>query len=195
MSTFDDFLLKLRNTSDDKDIARLVRHVSRNNLEPHEVASLATKLADSGSSLPASAKATADIPSTGGPSSLSTLVCPLFLRLKGFVVPKLAVPGRPAGGIDVLATIPGYETDLVPWRSRRWLQPRNKLLLRKAKRPRSLEGQRIDAVWKLADSGAVPLWHRLVRSGPGIDETVRCRTRHRSHPLGDRRRQSRATEV
>ena len=112
MSTFDDFLLKLRNTSDDKDIARLVRHVSRNNLEPHEVASLATKLADSGSSLPASAKATADIPSTGGSSSLSTLVCPLFLRLKGFVVPKLAVPGRPAGGIDVLATIPGYETDL-----------------------------------------------------------------------------------
>ena len=112
MSIFDDFLLKLRETSDDEDIACFVRHVSRNNLKPHEVASLAIKLAESGSSLPASANTAADIPSTGGPSSLSTLVCPLFLRLKGFTVPKLGVPGRPAGGIDVLGTIPGYETNL-----------------------------------------------------------------------------------
>ena len=32
--------------------------------------------------------------------------------MKGFTVPKLGVPGRPAGGIDVLATIPGYQVDL-----------------------------------------------------------------------------------
>src|SRR5437868_14746215 len=55
---------------------------------------------------------TADVASTGGPASLSTLLCPLYLRSYGFVVPKLGVPGRPAGGIDVLAQLPGYRVDL-----------------------------------------------------------------------------------
>ena len=112
MYKFGDILLNLTKTSEDKDIASLVGHVSRNNLEPHEVASLANKLAGSGFSLPSNSNTAADIPSTGGPSSLSTLFCPLFLKSKGFAVPKLAVPGRPAGGIDVLATVPGYEIDL-----------------------------------------------------------------------------------
>ena len=90
----------------------MLAHVSQNAPTLHEVASLAKKLAYTGSSLPASGNTTADVPSTGGPSSLSTLICPLFLRLKGFTVPKLAVPGRPAGGVDVLATLPGYKIDL-----------------------------------------------------------------------------------
>ncbi len=51
---------------------------------------------------------TADLASTGGPGSLSTLLAPLYLRAYGLFVPKLGVPGRPAGGIDVLAQIPGY---------------------------------------------------------------------------------------
>ena len=58
--------------------------------------------------LPAGGALTVDIASTGGPSSLSTLICPLFLRACGCIVPKLGVPGRPAGGVDILATIPGY---------------------------------------------------------------------------------------
>ena len=112
MSTFVDILNNLTVASDDQDIIRLIRFVSRNGLEPWEVASLANKIAEEGNSLPVSSNATADIPSTGGPSSLSTLICPLFLRSRGFTVPKLGVPGRPAGGIDVLATISGYETNL-----------------------------------------------------------------------------------
>lgn len=112
MSTFNDLLTELHVTSNDRDIALLVRYVSENSLDRQGVASLARKLAEAGSSLPASENPTADVPSTGGPSSLSTLISPLFLRLKGFTVPKLAVPGRPAGGIDVLATIPGYKASL-----------------------------------------------------------------------------------
>lgn len=81
-------------------------------LTDEEIAYLARVLADSGKRLRA-AGPTADIPSTGGPSSLSTLLCPLYLRLYGFRVPKLTVPGRPAGGIDVLAQIPGYQVSLV----------------------------------------------------------------------------------
>jgi pyrimidine-nucleoside phosphorylase len=51
---------------------------------------------------------TADLASTGGPTSLSTLLGPLYLRSYGLLIPKLGVPGRPAGGIDVLAQLPGY---------------------------------------------------------------------------------------
>lgn len=43
---------------------------------------------------------------------MSTLLCPLFLRVGGLEVPKLGVPGRPAGGIDCLAQITGYKTTL-----------------------------------------------------------------------------------
>lgn len=75
----------------------------------NEIAYLANKLAKSGEfvSVPKQCLA-ADIPSTGAPSSLSTLICPLVLIELGFVVPKLGVKGRPAGGIDVLCQIPKY---------------------------------------------------------------------------------------
>lgn len=75
------------------------------------VAQLALALAESGRRRPLTAS-TADIASTGGPSSLSTLLCPLFLVDMGYTVPKIGVEGRPAGGIDVLGTIPGYVTSL-----------------------------------------------------------------------------------
>jgi pyrimidine-nucleoside phosphorylase len=54
----------------------------------------------------------ADVASTGGPSSLSTLLCPLYLHALGWRVAKLGVPGRPAGGVDVLATVPGFSPEL-----------------------------------------------------------------------------------
>lgn len=77
------------------------------------VAELALALAESGERRPLAASS-ADIASTGGPSSLSTLLCPLFLVDMGYTVPKIGVEGRPAGGIDVLGTIPGYRTSLEP---------------------------------------------------------------------------------
>lgn len=78
-----------------------------------DIAHLATRLGESGEVLSHSwADTTADVPSTGGPSSLSTLLCPLQLVAAGAKVPKLGVPGRPAGGIDVLACIPDFNPTL-----------------------------------------------------------------------------------
>ena len=74
-----------------------------------DILELARLLADSGDILSlGSANIYADVASTGGPSSLSTLLCPLFLRFLGAHVPKLGVPGRPAGAIDALAQVPKY---------------------------------------------------------------------------------------
>lgn len=75
-------------------------------------AELARILANSGEKFATSGGLTADVASTGGPSSLTTLLCPLYLRASGLLVPKLGVPGRPAGGIDCLAQIQGFKVEL-----------------------------------------------------------------------------------
>jgi len=91
----------------------LVNEAIHGNISDEEIAHLANRMAESGTTLAFhDAGSVADIASTGGPSSLSTLLCPLFLQASGCVVPKLGVPGRPAGGIDVLAQIPGYRYEL-----------------------------------------------------------------------------------
>lgn len=75
-----------------------------------EIAELAKGLASSGQMIrPNGINNYYDIPSTGGPGSLSTLISPLVLSALGKHVLKLGVPGRPAGGIDVLAQIEGYQ--------------------------------------------------------------------------------------
>lgn len=82
-----------------------------NGLSDRDIADLAQTLATSGAHLEANPLA-ADLASTGGPSSLSTLICPLQLCARGLTVPKLGVRGRPAGGIDILETIPGFQPKL-----------------------------------------------------------------------------------
>ena len=79
---------------------------------PEAAAALAEVLAKSGVIISHHSKVTADVASTGGPTSLSTLLCPLYLCAAGVRVPKLGVPGRPAGGIDCLAQIQGYRYQL-----------------------------------------------------------------------------------
>lgn len=75
------------------------------------IAELSTRLAESGEILDADSGA-ADVASTGGPASLTTFVPPLILAANGTRVPKIGVPGRPAGVIDTLGVIPGYKTEL-----------------------------------------------------------------------------------
>ncbi|WP_028265851.1 hypothetical protein [Arthrobacter sp. MA-N2] len=78
---------------------------------PQRIAALTQRLAESGEILEKD-RAAADVASTGGPASLTTFVPPLILASNGIRVPKIGVPGRPAGVIDTLGTLPGYKTAL-----------------------------------------------------------------------------------
>lgn len=99
--------------SSDDEIVNFLKKIAQQNASDARVAAdLADVLASSGSKFVRATTETADVASTGGPASLSTLLCPLFLRAAGQEVPKLGVPGRPAGGIDCLAQIAGYKTSL-----------------------------------------------------------------------------------
>jgi pyrimidine-nucleoside phosphorylase len=99
-------------SSDEQILAAIDTFVEKCPRDAEAAALLSRVLADSGSRLNPEGDFVADVASTGGPSSLSTLVAPLLLRAAGAVVPKLGVPGRPAGGIDCLAQLPGYRTML-----------------------------------------------------------------------------------
>ncbi|MES9857279.1 MAG: hypothetical protein ABW166_11825 [Sedimenticola sp.] len=92
----------------------IIDRARKKGLTVHEIADLAAVYASSGENISfyKYSGSIADIASTGGPSSLSTLLCPLYLTWLGAKVSKLGVPGRPAGGIDVLAQIDGYKTQL-----------------------------------------------------------------------------------
>jgi pyrimidine-nucleoside phosphorylase len=96
------------NSQSEKDAFELVKFANESEITNEEIAYLALKLAHSGTTIKVKGMSV-DIPSTGGPTSLSTLICPLILVETGVKVVKLGVPGRPAGGIDVLAQIPDYK--------------------------------------------------------------------------------------
>lgn len=88
-----------------------IAHAHSGTLTDEAIALLAQTLAASGARL-ASRERSADLASTGGPGSISTIWGPATLVATGSQVAKLGVPGRPAGGIDVLMQINGYRSDL-----------------------------------------------------------------------------------
>lgn len=91
----------------------VVDRVSTSPVTDDDIAYLATAMARSGNTVsPPRPHPAADLASTGAPTSLSTLLGPLYLRSLGCSVPKLGVPGRPAGGVDTLAQLPGYKVAL-----------------------------------------------------------------------------------
>ena len=103
----------LRRAPSDSAMAEVVLRAGREDVTNDDIARLACVLAGPGDLASMwVGQPTADVASTGAPSSLSTLLCPLYLLSMGFRVPKLGVPGRPAGGVDTLARIPGYKVSL-----------------------------------------------------------------------------------
>ncbi|ESX16687.1 hypothetical protein X766_21750 [Mesorhizobium sp. LSJC255A00] len=103
--------LRLEDSIDKGEFDRWIDDARLDRLSDRNIADLAQRLAASGKRL-RGPKPAADLASTGGPGSLSTLLSPLALVASGFSVPKLGVPGRPAGGVDVLSQIPGYSVRL-----------------------------------------------------------------------------------
>ena len=110
MDTFIQIVDRFISSPSEQNAHKIVKHALKNHLKDQDITYLTKCLAESGEGIDFSLYGlVADIASTGGPSSLSTLLCPLYLRCYKFLVPKLGIPGRPAGGIDVLAQIPGYK--------------------------------------------------------------------------------------
>lgn len=99
----------------DDSMLRLAEHFASGDASANDVAHLAIVLARSGEVLPRTGQPSVDIASTGGPGSLTTLLAPLFASAIGATVSKIGVPGRPAGGLDVLGATAGYAltTDLL----------------------------------------------------------------------------------
>lgn len=95
------------------DFSEIVNSFSRPSISDEEIITLINILADSGEKLRFNSSVY-DFASTGGPSSLSTLLVPLYMFSLGVNVINLAVPGRPAGAIDVLSQIPDYHLDIQP---------------------------------------------------------------------------------
>jgi thymidine phosphorylase len=87
---------------------RLSEHFAEGQGTVDEIGRLAITLAASGEQVRSSGDGFVDVASTGGPGSLTTLLAPLFIRSLGGRVSKIAVPGRPAGGLDVLGSLAGY---------------------------------------------------------------------------------------
>jgi thymidine phosphorylase len=79
-----------------------------------QIARLASSVADSGDkvSIPQTLDPLVDVPSSGGPASLTTLLSPLLVATFRFHVPKLSATGSVAGGIDTFAVLPGFKIDL-----------------------------------------------------------------------------------
>ena len=77
------------------------------------IAALAEALANSGERYkwPPDIYPLGGVISTGGPSSLSTLLCPYIAAAAGCYIPNVTVPGTVAGALDVLALVRDYKTN------------------------------------------------------------------------------------
>ncbi len=110
--TFKNKVDRFISEASDSAMKALVQSARSDSIADDDIAYLASSCAEASGRIWTALDGAADVASTGGPTSLTTLICPLYLRSLGCSVPKLGVPGRPAGGIDVLAQIPGFKYSL-----------------------------------------------------------------------------------
>ena len=114
--TFDDICSSFRSQDHSRFIqaAEVLASSYAGGLGVEDIAELASAIAASGIyiPLPPTLAPFADIPSTGGPASLTTLFCPILLAAFDVRVPKISATGSIAGAIDTMAIIPGYRTAL-----------------------------------------------------------------------------------
>lgn len=96
---------------DESVLRELVEEFEKSDVMDDRMLWLIRELAESGEKIDIPGRVF-DFASTGGPSSLSTLLVPLYLYGFGVNVVNLAVPGRPAGAVDVLAQIEGYNLNV-----------------------------------------------------------------------------------
>ena len=111
LEDFHSILNDFRLTPANESMQEFCSIIKNSTFDKDKIVALTKVLAQSGETLQFPNHNTADIPSTGGPSSLSTIISPLILK-EYFAIPKLGIVGRPAGGIDVLAQIKGYNLKL-----------------------------------------------------------------------------------
>lgn len=111
MDKYSQYLDSFFSSPSEENMYNLCSYLQYSPFNKLKIVELTKRLAFSGSNLHFDTTLTADIPSTGGPSSLSTIIGPLLLK-ENYIVPKLGIVGRPAGGIDVLAQIEGYNIKL-----------------------------------------------------------------------------------
>lgn len=100
----------------DKFLSDIVGKFDNNDILDDEIVELVYFLAHSGEVIKFPYRVF-DFASTGGPSSLTTILVPLYLYGSGVNVINLAVPGRPAGAVDVLSQISGYNLESVDKKS------------------------------------------------------------------------------
>src|SRR5690242_18079129 len=89
---------RLTASSPEAELADVILAIQNSqDISSETIALLAEKMATSGESYDLHHPYLVDVASTGGPSSLTTLLTPIYLAEYGMTVPKVAVPGRPAG--------------------------------------------------------------------------------------------------
>ena len=91
MSSFQNIKDKIKSNPSEKNILELIAFAE--NMSNEDILILANLYANSGIMLNRrESQSRTDIASTGGPTSLSTILTPLFLKAFGFEVPLLRLP-------------------------------------------------------------------------------------------------------
>ncbi|MBQ2884530.1 MAG: hypothetical protein IJE43_12275 [Alphaproteobacteria bacterium] len=101
----------MKNIYDRSDFKSIIDEFSVKEISDEKLICLISELVASGVTIK-TAQPVYNFASTGGPSSLTTILVPLYLYSYGVNVINIGVPGRPAGAIDVLSQINGYNVNL-----------------------------------------------------------------------------------